>query len=77
MVTFRNISTTLTKRLILFDFFAKALDIFNSYEKVVLTGDFNAQENECVFDSFLFQDDKSKRALVTKSQENQAVLVCI
>ena len=31
--------------------------VCSSYEKVVLSGDFNAQENECVFDSFLYQHD--------------------
>ena len=27
------------------------------YEKIVLTEDFNAQENDCVFDTFLYQHD--------------------
>ena len=35
----------------------KALDVYSSYEKVILTGDFKAQENECVSDSFLYQHD--------------------
>ena len=32
----------------------KALDVYSSYEKVVLTVDFNAQEKECIFDAFLY-----------------------
>ena len=35
----------------------KALDVCSSYKKVILTGNFKAQESECVFDSFLFQHD--------------------
>ena len=35
----------------------EALDVYSSYEKVILTGDFNAQDNECVFHSFLYQHD--------------------
>ena len=40
-----------------FDCLDKALDVYSSCEKVILTGDFNAQESECVFDSFLYQHD--------------------
>ena len=31
-----------------FDCLDKALDVYSSYEKVILTGNFNAQESECV-----------------------------
>ena len=57
MVTFRNISPTLQNDQYYFDCLDKALDLYSSYEKVILTGDFNVQESECVFDSFLFQHD--------------------
>ena len=40
-----------------FDCLDRALDVHSSYEKVIFTGDFNAQESECVFDSFLYQHD--------------------
>ena len=40
-----------------FDCLDKALDVYSSYEKVILTGDFNARESECVFDLFLYQHD--------------------
>ena len=40
-----------------FDCLDKALDIYSSYEKVILTGDFNAQQSEYVFHSFLYQHD--------------------
>ena len=40
-----------------FDCLGNALDVYSSYEKVILTGDFNSQESECVFDSFLYQHD--------------------
>ena len=35
----------------------KALDIYCSYEKIVLTGDFNAQERQRLLDSFLYQHE--------------------
>ena len=57
MITFWNISPTLQNDQYYFDCLDKALDLYSSYEKVILTGDFNAQESECVFDSFLFQHD--------------------
>ena len=37
-----------------FDCLDKALDVYSSYEKVILTGDFNAQES---INSFLYQHD--------------------
>ena len=37
-----------------FGYLGKALDVYSSYEKVVLTADFNAQENECMNDMFLY-----------------------
>ena len=40
-----------------FDCLDKAQDVYSSYEKVILTGDFNAQESECLFDLFLYQHD--------------------
>ena len=40
-----------------FDCLDKALDVYSSFEKVILTGDFNAQDSECMFDSFLYQHD--------------------
>ena len=36
-----------------FDCLEIALDVHGSNEKVVLTGGFNAPENECVFNCFL------------------------
>ena len=35
----------------------KALDIYCSYEKIVLAGDFNAQEGERLLDTFLYQQE--------------------
>ena len=40
-----------------FDCIDKALDVHSSYEKVILTGDFNVWESECVFHLFLCQHD--------------------
>ena len=40
-----------------FDCLDKVLDVYSSYEKVILTGGFNAQQSECVFDSVFFQHD--------------------
>ena len=31
-----------------FECLDKALDVYSHYERVILTGDFNTQENECV-----------------------------
>ena len=39
----------------LFDDLDKALDVYSNYEKVLLTGDFNAQEGERCLDTFLYQ----------------------
>ena len=33
----------------------KALDVYSTYEKVLITGDFNAQEGEKCLDTFLYQ----------------------
>ena len=64
-----------------FDCLDKALDVYSSYEKVILTGDFNAQENECVFDSFLYQHDLTnllKEGTCYKNPRNiQVVLIYI
>ena len=38
-----------------FDCLYKILYVYSSYEKVILTGDFNAQDYESVFDSLLYQ----------------------
>ena len=40
-----------------FDCLDKALDNYSSDEKCIPTGDFNAQQSECVFDLFLYQHD--------------------
>ena len=52
-----------------FDCTDKALDVYSSYEKVILSEDFNAQESECVFDSFLRQHDPTN--LVRESTNNK------
>ena len=41
----------------LFDNIDKALDIYCSYEKIVLAGDFNVQEGERLLDTFLYQHE--------------------
>ena len=38
-----------------FDNIDKALDIYCLYQKIVLTGDFNAQKGERLIDTFLYQ----------------------
>ena len=38
-----------------FDNLDKALDVYSTYEKVLITGDFNAQEGEKCLDTFLYQ----------------------
>ena len=38
-----------------FDCLDKALDVYSTYEKVLITGDFNAQEREKCLDTFLYQ----------------------
>ena len=59
MSTFRNVSS----------------DAYSNYEKVVLTGDFNAQGNEFVFDWFLYLRDLTNLAkegnLLQKPQETK------
>ena len=40
-----------------FDCRDKALDIYNNYDKVILTGGFNSEEVETVFETFLYQHD--------------------
>ena len=40
-----------------FDNLDKALDIYSCYEKVLLIGDFNAEVNEPLVDSFLYEHD--------------------
>ena len=40
-----------------FDCLGKALDVYSSYETIILTEGFNSQQSECVFDSFLYQHD--------------------
>ena len=61
-----------------FDCFDKALDVCSSYEKVIVTGDFNAQKNGWVFDSFLYQHDLTNLVKVfTKTKEMQCALIYI
>ena len=59
MSTFRNVSS----------------DAFSNYEKVALTRDFNAQENEFVLDWFLYLRDLTNLAkegnLLQKPQETK------
>ena len=38
-----------------FEHLDKALDVYNNYEKVLLTGDFNSEITEHCMDSFLYQ----------------------
>ena len=52
-----------------FDCTDKALDVYSSYEKVILSEDFNAQESECVFDLFLHQHDPTN--LIKESTNNK------
>ena len=40
-----------------FDCLDKALDVYSTYEKVLITGDFNAQEREKCLDTFLYQHE--------------------
>ena len=40
-----------------FDNLDKALDVYSTDEKVLITGDFNAQEGEKCFDTFLYQHE--------------------
>ena len=37
--------------------FDKALEVYSSYEKVIVTGDFGTHQRECVFDLFHYQHD--------------------
>ena len=60
-----------------FDCLDKALDVYSSYEKVALTGDFNAQESECVFDSFLYQHDLTDPVKEDTWYKNPKNLSCI
>ena len=60
-----------------FECIDKALDIYNSYEKVIFTGDFNAQENECAFDSFPYQQDLINLVEVSTSYKNPRNPSCI
>ena len=40
-----------------FNNLSKALDVYSTYEKVLITGDFNAQEREKCLDTFLYQHE--------------------
>ena len=40
-----------------FDNVDKALDVYIGYENLLLVGDFNAQEGETIFDTFLYQHE--------------------
>ena len=40
-----------------FDNLDKALDIYSTYDKVLIAGDFNAQEGEKSLDTFLYQHE--------------------
>ena len=60
-----------------FDCLDKALEVYSSNEKVILTGDFNAQESECVFDSFLYQHDLTNLVKEGTFYKNQVVLIYI
>ena len=60
-----------------FDCLDKALDVYSSYEKVILTVDFNVQESECVLDSFLYQHDLTSLVKVGTCYKNQRNSSCI
>ena len=40
-----------------FDNLDKALEVYSTYEKVLIIGDFNAQEGEKCLDTFLYQNE--------------------
>ena len=40
-----------------FDNLDKALDVYSTYKKVLITGDFNVQEGEKCLDIFLYQHE--------------------
>ena len=60
-----------------FDCLDKALDVYSNYEKVILTGDFNAQVSECVFDSFLYQYDLTNLVKQGTCNKNPRNPTCI
>ena len=60
-----------------FDCLDKALDVYSSYEKFILTGDFNMQESKCVFDSFLYQHDLTYLGKEGICLKNQRIPSCI
>ena len=55
----------------------KALDVYSSYEKVILTEDFNAQQSECVFDLSLYQHDVTNLVKEDTCYKNQGDPSCI
>ena len=57
-----------------FDKLDKALDVYSTYEKVLITGDFNAQEGEkCVY-TFLYQNLLVKKLPVARNLISQVAL---
>jgi len=60
-----------------FDNFAKALNVFSFYEKIIVTGDLNAQEGEDPLDNFSLQNDLTnivKKPTCYKNKDNPSVI---
>ena len=53
MATLRNLTTTISERLIFFNSLDKALDTYSRYDKVLLVGNFNTEISEQRIESFL------------------------
>ena len=57
MVAFWNISPSKQNDLYYFNQLDKTIDTYNSYDKILLIGDFNAEINESYLESFLYEHD--------------------
>ena len=54
MATLRNLTTTISERLIFFNSLDKALDTYSRYDKVLLVGNFNTEISEQRLESFIY-----------------------
>ena len=55
----------------------KPLDVYSTYEKVLITGDFNAQEGEECLDTYLYQNELKSLNKEASSCTNSSKASCI
>ena len=60
-----------------FDNIDKCLDVYSTYERVALAGDFNAQVGEKLFDTFLYQREVTSINRYPRCYKNPNNPICI